>query len=81
VMIQRYTQNVKDPAMIPLATEAGNRACASRVNGVERITYRTGGITRRNLTIDKGPDSRYEVLRHTYPWGGNDEHRGARNAA
>jgi hypothetical protein len=44
-----YSQNTKDPEMVPLAIAVGKRTCASRVIGRESIENKTGGMTSRNL--------------------------------
>ena len=41
----RNSQNVYAPAMVPLATEAGNTTCARLTKGKESAAKRAGGIT------------------------------------
>lgn len=57
-------QKVNAPAIIPFAIAAGNKACPSRVKGVDKKMKRGGGITRRKLS--RSLVLKYAVVVQTY---------------
>ena len=60
-----YLQKVNAPAIIPFAIAAGNRACPSRVKGVDKKMKSGGGITRRRLFMGSSA-WKHAVILSTY---------------